>query len=331
MLTLHVGPGRLARSRFALSRLAELSCALEVLTHPARAPFARAWVDRTRSRLDPRRMELLSALLGGAPGTPDGGPTYVPDFLVPWPETYDSPVAAELARVARTPADTVRTELRAAFGAVLPHAVTAVLDSGGERAVAETSAAQLRYSWDVVLADDWPALERVLDEDVRARAAVAAREGFGGILGGLHPSLCWDGQRLTRDTPAEAVLAPEPGVVLAPSVFLPWPAWWHGSPGRVLLGYPARGRGRVWAPPGPVLGPPVLGARRIALLADLATPRSTSELAARHGLSPATVSYHLRRLRTDDLVTARRDGHSVVYAPNDRARALLAAMEWDGQ
>ncbi|MFI7673378.1 hypothetical protein [Actinophytocola sp. NPDC049390] len=34
--------------------------------------------------------------------------------------------------------------------------------------------------------------------------------------------------------------------------------------------------------------PPALGARRVALLAELGTPRSTAELAARHRLGPAT-------------------------------------------
>jgi DNA-binding transcriptional ArsR family regulator len=127
------------------------------------------------------------------------------------------------------------------------------------------------------------------------------------------------------DAAFELTSAEPPGVVLTPSVFLPRPAVWAGAPGEVLLGYPARGRGQVWAAPS-VLGTPVLGERRAALLTDLAVPRSTSELAARHRLSPATVSYHLNRLRAAGLVTSRQAGHSVLYAPTERATALLAAM-----
>ncbi|WP_291416366.1 helix-turn-helix domain-containing protein [Actinophytocola sp.] len=211
--------------------------------------------------------------------------------------------------------------------APLPDVVAEVLAAGGERAVAERAAEQLRRCWRAVLAQSWPALRRILDEDVRHRAAHAGRSGFGAILDGLHPALRWDGTRLEVGTRYDLTTTPEPGLVLTPSVFLPRPALWSGVPGQVLLGYPARGRGQVWAAPSSALGAPVLGARRMALLTDLEVPRSTSELAERHRLSPATVSYHLNRLRAAGLVTSRQAGHSVLYVPTERAAALLAAMD----
>ncbi|MGH3757391.1 helix-turn-helix domain-containing protein [Actinophytocola sp.] len=320
MLTVWVDPGQLTRSRFALSRLAELSCALEVLTHPSRAPFARRWVDTTRHRLDVDEVSLIHALV-------EHDSAYVPDFLVPLPATYEPTLDDDLAAVATTPADTVRRHLTRAFPSdPLPNAVARVLDRGGERAVAETAAEQLHRCWQATLADSWPALRRVLDEDVRHRAARAARLGFAEILGDLHPTLHWDGTRLTRQTTHDLTLEAAPGPVLTPSVFLPWPAVWNGTPTDVLLGYPARGRGAVWSSPSQVLGASVLGARRVALLADLDPPRSTSELATRHQLSPATVSYHLNRLCSDGLVTRRQDGHNVLYTATDAARSLLAAV-----
>lgn len=320
MLTVRVDAGQLVRSRFALSRLAELSCALEVLTHPDRAPFARGWVDATRPRLDLDAVALVHALV-------EHKSAYVPDFLVPLPADYEPALDTELAAVATTPAGTVRQQLAKTFpDGPLPAAVAEVLDRGGERAVAELAAEQLRRSWQVTLADSWPALRRVLDEDVRHRAAHAARAGFAEILTGLHPTLRWDGTRLTKQAAYDLELDPVPGLVLTPSVFLPWPAVWNGTPGDVLLGYPARGRGAVWSAPSPVLGAPALGPRRVALLADLGTPRSTSELATRHHLSPATVSYHLNRLGADGLVTRRKDGHSVLYTATDGAKALLSAI-----
>ncbi|MBT2511345.1 winged helix-turn-helix transcriptional regulator, partial [Streptomyces sp. ISL-98] len=57
----------------------------------------------------------------------------------------------------------------------------------------------------------------------------------------------------------------------------------------------------------------LLGPTRAGLLTALATPASTSELAARHYLSPATVSYHLGVLRRSGLVTPIRDGRYVLY------------------
>ena len=337
MLTLRVDPARLVRSRFALSRLAELSCALEVLTHPGRAPFARGWVAATRPRVDLGAIPLVHALV-------EHESWYVPDFLVPQPGDYEPALDAELAAVAATPPDVVCDQLALAFRigeppaavfertgaaedprAPLPEVVAATLADGG-RAVAQRAAAELRVCWRVVLAGSWPALRRVLDEDVRHRAARAGRDGLGEILDGLHPALHWDGTRLTMDARFELTADADRGVVLAPSVFLPRPALWAGVPGQLVLGYPARGRGQVWSAPEPLSGTPVLGARRAALLTDLEVPRSTSELAARHRLSPATVSYHLNRLRAAGLVTSRQAGHSVVYAPTERATALLAAM-----
>jgi DNA-binding transcriptional ArsR family regulator len=317
VLSVRVDAPRLAQSRFALSRLAELSCALEVLTHPGRAPFARRWVAATR--LDADAVALVHALV-------EHEQPYVPDFLVPLPDSYEPSLEDELAAVAATPPDTVRRQLARAFPDGLPPAVARVLDRGGEASVAATAAEQLRRCWDATLAESWPSLRRVLDEDVRHRAARAARVGFGDILRDLHPGLRWDGTRLTKDAPYELSLAPAPGLVLTPSVFLPWTAVWNGAPTDVLLGYPARGRGAVWSSPSPMLGAPTLGTRRVALLADLDTPRSTSELATRHQLSPATVSYHLGRLCSDGLVTRRQDGHSVLYAATDGARSLLTAI-----
>jgi DNA-binding transcriptional ArsR family regulator len=319
VLTIRVDPGQLARSRFTLSRLAELSCALEVLNHPGRAPFARGWVDATRPRLDVRSVALVHALVE------HDGP-YVPDFLAPLTTEYEPTLDTELAAVAATPADTVRRHLAKAFPAGLPVEVSRALDRGGERGLAGRAADELRHCWQATLAESWPALRRILDEDVRHRAAQAARTGFADILGGLDPSLRWDGTQLTRDTSYDAAPEAVPGLVLLPSIFLPWPAMWNGSPGDVLLGYPARGRGAVWAAPARVLGTPALSPRRAALLSDLDTPRSTAELAGRHQLSPATVSYHLNRLRADGLVTRRQDGHSVLYTATDNARDLLTAM-----
>lgn len=320
MLTMRVDAGQLVHARFALSRLAELSCALEVLTHPGRAPFARAWVDATRPRLDLDAVALVHALV-------EHESAYVPDFLVPLPFEYEPTLDTELTAVATTPAGTVRHQLAKTFrSGPLPAAVAEVLDRGGERAVAELAAEQLRRCWHATLAESWPALRRVLDEDVRHRAARAARVGLAAILADLHPTLHWDGTRLAKQAAYDLALDADPGPVLMPSVFLPGPAVWNGSPGDVLLGYPARGRGSVWSSPSPVLGAPALSARRVALLADLDTPRSTSELASRHQLSPATVSYHLNRLCTDGLATRRQDGHSVLYATTDDARALLRVM-----
>lgn len=333
MLTFQVDAERLSRSRFALSRLAELTNGLEVLTHPGRAPFARRWVRQIRRRLDPARIDLVDGLVGH-------DSSYVPDFLVPIPREYEPSLDTELAGVATAPADLVRDQLCRTFRigpcdepdarAPLPSAVADALAAGGEAHLTRLVADQLRYCWHEVLSESWPLLRRVLDADVRHRAMVASREGFAAIVEDLHPRVSWDGGRLTVRTSHDASLSAEPGIVLTPSVFLPGPAVWVGGPGEAMVGYPALGRGRVWSEPAvDPTSAPILGDRRSALLADLATSRTTSELAARHRLSPATVSYHLARLRTAGLVARTPVGRAVRYERTDYAETLLAALEAD--
>ncbi|TQE31476.1 ArsR family transcriptional regulator [Streptomyces ipomoeae] len=57
----------------------------------------------------------------------------------------------------------------------------------------------------------------------------------------------------------------------------------------------------------------LLGPTRAGLLAALARPASTAQLAARHFLSAATVSYHLGVLHRAGLVARARSGRSVLY------------------
>jgi DNA-binding transcriptional ArsR family regulator len=60
------------------------------------------------------------------------------------------------------------------------------------------------------------------------------------------------------------------------------------------------------------------------MLIDLAAPRSTTELAERLSLSPATASHHLAALREAGVVTGRRDGRSVLYARTPLGDALAS-------
>lgn len=340
MISFAMDGNRLSRARFALSRLAELTNSLEVLAHPGRAPYAAGWVATTRPRLDPAVVGVLFPLVEHASW-------YVPDFVAPVPAEYEPSLADELAAVAATPTELVRHQLRMAFRigppppevsragrtgaggdprAPLPPEVAAVL-AAGEPALAERVADDLERAWRIVLADWWPALRRVLDADVRHRATEASRHGFGRFVDDLHPELDWDGTRLALRRPYDLTVPADRDLVLLPSAFLPRPAAWLGNPDGIMVGYPARGRGQVWVDPGgagPAAG--VLGPRRAALLADLRTARSTTELADRHRLSPATVSYHLSRLRAAGLVTPQRAGHSVLYECSVRGAALLAAV-----
>jgi DNA-binding transcriptional ArsR family regulator len=87
------------------------------------------------------------------------------------------------------------------------------------------------------------------------------------------------------------------------------------APWRPTVIYPARGIATLWEEPeaAPDGLARLLGASRAAVLSDLGAPRSTTELAERLDLSPATASHHLAALRDAGLVTGRREGRAVLY------------------
>ena len=78
-------------------------------------------------------------------------------------------------------------------------------------------------------------------------------------------------------------------------------------------------------PPPPARLAGVLGRTRALLIADLAAPSTTTALAARHRLSPASVSAQLTRLREAGLVSSHRLGKEVHYQRTPVAEALIQA------
>jgi DNA-binding transcriptional ArsR family regulator len=99
------------------------------------------------------------------------------------------------------------------------------------------------------------------------------------------------------------------------------------DPWQPVLRYPPRGVARLWERDGstvPEALSAVLGRSRAALLTELDTPASTTDLARRTGLSAGGVSQHLTALREAGLVSAHRTGRYVLYARTGVAEALLA-------
>jgi DNA-binding transcriptional ArsR family regulator len=90
--------------------------------------------------------------------------------------------------------------------------------------------------------------------------------------------------------------------------------------------YPARGIATLWDQPAaaPDGIARLIGGSRAAMLADLDAPRSTTELAQRLSISPATASHHITALRDAGLATGRREGRSVLYARTPLGDELMA-------
>ncbi|MDI1455754.1 helix-turn-helix domain-containing protein [Streptomyces sp. ATE26] len=321
MIELTVDAAGLARSRFAVSPLHEAVATL--LPWGMRpAPDADVWVARARRvlRRHRARLPLLSELALDAGG-------YVPDFLSPHPVGPSPSVEEELERVRRTPPERVLGELRALqdgrpsnglAGCELPPAVRRAVARGGAY-VARQAADELRSYWELAFAPHWETARSVLDAEVERCAGVLARQGAARLFNSLHPGIRWADGTLLVESRFQITL-PVPLVIVVPSLVATRPAV-AVDPTRdgarpPMLAHPVRDKAVadtvIPAAPSTETAQ-LLGPTRAALLAALAQPASTAQLAARHFLSPATVSYHLGVLHRAGLVTRTRSGRSTLY------------------
>lgn len=310
----------LARTRFAVSPLWEVVASVRALRTAGPHSVHGRWRDRVAPRLAAAGLDrgLLTDLV-----PPTG---YTPDFITPPPVPGTTTLDAELREVAATPVSEIRRELDA-FGLHTDRVRAMYADPAGGMA---RLTAEIGAYWEIALAPYWPRVQAVLEADVFHQARRLAGDGAEAVLGGLHPTVRWEAGTLTVQR--KVCHSPSDlggkGLVLVPSVFA-WAsvATTDASPVARQLFYPSRGWGSVWeqdraAVPDAVAA--VLGRTRALLLAELAVPASTSELAVRTGLSAGGVNQHLTALRDAGIVSAHRVGRSVLYRRTRVAETLLA-------
>jgi hypothetical protein len=326
MLRLEVTADDLLRSRFALSPLFELESLLRVLAQPSRQRLAPAWAQRlTQAHAQLRRttdLDALTALLS---------PHYGPDFVAPPPLSLTQTVDDDLAAVRATDLGVARQEIEASLTR-RPATGRRVLEVLRSDDVVDRIADVLEAAWHELVAPYWPRLRAVCERDVAHRADRLGRVGLGAALNGLHPQVRWrDGALEFPGTPDDVTVASDgQGLLLVPSVFL-WPrvaAHTGRSWPRTLL-YPATGIGELWETP-PTGGPPdalaaLLGGSRATLLAALAEPASTTQLARGLGMAVGAVGDHLAVLLRARLLTRARTGRSVLYRRTPLGTALSEA------
>jgi len=195
----------------------------------------------------------------------------------------------------------------------------------------EELVAEIQQYWDVALGPYWSRIRALLDADVFHRARQVAEYGAVALFNDLHPNISWDSGTLRMLHRSRVLCSDEnaPGMILAPSAFV-----WDRILTRSAVGdvpqlcYGARGVGTLFQRRDGEASESiaaVLGRSRALLLAELAAPASTTELAARTGMSAGGVSEHLTALRGAGMVSAHRTGRSVLYARTAVADSLLAA------
>ncbi|MGW8765568.1 ArsR/SmtB family transcription factor [Streptomyces sp. NPDC055815] len=304
MLRIHFTAEDFTRVRFAPrpAPVPELHAALMMLGAPHESLLFGRW-----------RGRLLRALPGAAEPLADLVPGGVaPYFLDVLGETREEGLT--LIRSARP--EFVRSELERVYagrGAAPPWIRD--LHAGSPEAWRVLERAQ-RAAYETVLAPVWPLVQDLHRAEFTRHALAVAEGGLGAALDALSPGLR-DGVWEWPGAPRDVHLAGR-GLILLPTFH------WRGgalvqdvpdSP--VVLTYPAGG-GLPPAPPGApgedaLAG--VLGRTRAELLRALTSPRTTTELARRLGVSNATASAHAQALRAAGLLTTTRTGRSVHHAP----------------
>jgi DNA-binding transcriptional ArsR family regulator len=322
VIVLRLGPDDLARCRFAISPLLETTGAVRMLAAPARRDRWPPGLGELPVRSVPgRAVAVLSAMM------PARG--YMPDFLTPPPARPQASIDEELARVTATPAELAVEEIRRSLRRrPAPQPLRELL--ADPATLAERVAELLAEVWRRLVLPYWPRLRDLTDGDISYRSRRLADGGLGPLLANLHPHVGWDGSELRVAKPVELrrELRGE-GLVLVPTGF-GWPAVqvMLNPPWQPTLIYPARGVGALWERSrgrgGGALGR-LLGQTRTLLLESLGEPATTTDLAARHGRAPATVSHHLTLLHDVGLLVARRDGRWVRYERSPLGDRLLQA------
>lgn len=323
-LTLHRDD--IANSRFAVSPLCELDNLLRKLSGIAGARLPAEWSARLRPvyrRL--RATTSLDAVLALQTRS------YGAAFIAPPPASLTQTIEADLAAVRATPLELARDEIAKCLRRA-PVADERVLAILRDPAIVEVVAETLEHTWYELAAADWPAMRAVCERDVIHRAGLLSRAGWPAALAGLHRRLTWcDGEITVAHRVDRTVDLGGRGLLLVPSVFV-WPKvavytdppWPHG------LIYPARGTAALLepdhaTPPGALAD--LLGRSRARLLTTLASPASTTQLAASLRLAPGAVGDHLAVLRRAGLVSRARSGRSVLYHRTPLGDALTGTPE----
>jgi len=164
-----------------------------------------------------------------------------------------------------------------------------------------------------------------------------AEGGVERLLSSLHPLVRWSSPVLELPTAGRWAMKPlytklgGSGLVLVLSIFCPAgpvPYFPHdGSPAVLLYpAVPADELAGLWtAGPSAAALATLLGRTRAAALRAIETGCTTTELARRIGVSPATASEHATALRESGLITSRRDRNRMLHSLTRLGVDLLGA------
>jgi len=330
MITIPLTTEDLTKVRIAPSALWETVGSFGVLLHHGRHTVHAPWVARARRVLPGTDLSALLAAMCVERACPD--------FLTPPPDAPAATFGEELERLRATPPAVVLEEVETLIR--VEKEQPGRLDARQERLLEiyvknpEGSLKRLvdtlRRYHDLAIAPCWSRIHEHLEGDTLKRGQALAFGGVEALLSSVHPKVSYGGGILELDKAYEATIEPAGrGITLVPCVFA-WPrVEVLVQPGyRPTLAYGPRGVANLWsssspAPNGTAIEAALGSGRASVLKGLLPVPRTTTELAHQLRLSPATVSAHLLRLKTAELVEPHRSGKRVYYRLSWAGESLL--------
>ncbi|MGP3911147.1 DUF5937 family protein [Nonomuraea sp. 10N515B] len=320
-MSIEVTPQDLVASRFAISPLIETMHAQWVLAGRAEAGVHGQWVRRWRETYrevvrDHPALRAAGAISGNM------GDANV-DFIAPPPTAVDVPFEVELSSMRATPLEQAHEEIaRVLAERRVPDWVRDLL-LGPD--VVELLADAYEALWTEIISHEWPRFRAILQRDVAQRAGRLAAYGWEAALEDLSPRVHW--QRSGRiELEMKSISGPRrlggKGLLFLPSAFMRTIAVYLEDAWPYAMIYPARGIAA--APPVPDADlSSLIGRSRARILAELAEPATTTQLAALLGQSVGTTGEHVAALRRTGLIIGTRTGRSVLYVRTPLGDALI--------
>jgi DNA-binding transcriptional ArsR family regulator len=318
MLNFDLSAGGASDIRFGISPLCELGLSLRAIKEPSYYPLQLPWLALTEQARGSIDMTLLMGLIDDR--------LWTPDFLNPRPESPLTRIGEELAELRELSPERFAQQLRNVHGEV------PALYAGNPRRAINRMVDALELYWEVAFARYWDRMRLILEADIVFRGREIARGGLSVMLNGISPNASYQNDVISVSLKSRRdgwVTVGDQGLTMLPTMFsrrVSAPLTDDEPP---MILYSARGQGVMWQKEDRVTESAVtalIGRTRTTLLYALVEPASSTELAARFGVTVPAVNQHLRALRDARLVTSTRYGRSVLYFRSELGTSLLAGV-----
>lgn len=323
-MLLRLNTESVARSRFALSPLAETLASVVTLVHQDEGPGLERWAEAQRPAFQ-RRLAAdrftagFFALVSSTKWIP--GPLAIPPN-----GGMKTRIGDELAEVRSFSDSAVVQELQKARElSWKEHSLDWVVGHDLAGRIADL----MGTIWTTHVEPDWARRRAVLERDVMYRAGLLAAYGWPAAVDRMTRHSAWvatDAIQFSSQALPDRLVGPT-GLQFVPVSRASGTWLAEGKPGEYALIYPVRGIGDQPPPCEPQSVDRLLGAGRARILRELDRPATTSDLATQLGAALGTVGEHLAVLRNARLIAGTRIGHRVLYRRTTLGDTLLAPPE----